>query len=174
MMKIPSTVAAPARFVPPFLLTPLVSRAFMQVMRAHPGLFERLGEYVNKRFGFSPSDLPFMFVVEPSRPAITVFRKDAQVETDAAIDGPLVMLLALLEGKLDGDALFFSRDITVTGDMEAMLALRNALDDCNVDLPVDLGKAAGPFASLIQNVANYVRDKALNVKAQGQGESTWN
>lgn len=174
MMKIPPAVAAPARLVPPFLLTPLVSRVFLQVIRAHPGLFERLGDYVDKRFGFSPSDLPFLFVVEPARPAITVLRKDTAVETDAAIDGPLVMLLALLEGKLDGDALFFSRDITVTGDMEAMLALRNALDDCNVDLPVDLGKAAGPFAPIIQNIAGYVRDKALNVKGSDQGERTWN
>uniref|UniRef100_UPI0035D40185 efflux RND transporter permease subunit n=1 Tax=Brucella ceti TaxID=120577 RepID=UPI0035D40185 len=41
---------------------------------------------------------------------ISVFRQDAAFEADAAIEGPLVMLLALLEGKLDGDALFFSRD----------------------------------------------------------------
>ena len=81
---------------------------------------------------------------------------------------------APLEGKLDGDALFFSRDITVTGDMEAMLALRNALDDCNVDLPADLSKATGPFAPLVQNIAGYVRDKALNVKAPDHGERTWN
>jgi len=174
MMKIPPAVAAPAWLVPPFLLNRIVSRVFLQVIRAHPGLFERLGDYVDKRFGFSPSDLPFMFVVEPSRPAITVMRKDTVVETDAAIDGPLVMLLALLEGKLDGDALFFSRDITVTGDMEAMLALRNALDDCNVDLPADLSKAAGPFAPIVQNIAGYVRDKALKVNEPDQRERAWN
>jgi len=173
-MKIPSAVAAPARLVPPFLLTPIVSRVFMQVIRAHPALFERLGDYVDKRFGFSPSDLPFMFVVEPGKPAISVFRKDRQVETDAAIDGPLVMLLALLEGKLDGDALFFSRDITVTGDMEAMLALRNALDDCNVDLPADLGSGAGPFAPIVRSIASYIRDKALNADSQAPGERSWN
>ncbi|OYR14894.1 ubiquinone anaerobic biosynthesis accessory factor UbiT [Brucella thiophenivorans] len=174
MMKIPSAVAAPARLVPPFLLTPLFSRVFLQVIREHPGLFERLGEYVDKRFGFSPSDLPFMFVVEPSRPAISVFRKGAQVVTDAAIDGPLVMLLALLEGKLDGDALFFSRDITVTGDMEAMLALRNALDDCDVDLPSDLGKGAGPFAPIVRSIASYIREKALSAETPAEGERKWN
>ncbi|MBC8719853.1 SCP2 sterol-binding domain-containing protein [Ochrobactrum sp. Marseille-Q0166] len=174
MMKIPPVVAASVRLVPPFLLTSLVSRVFLQVICAHPGLFERMGDYVDKRFGFSPLDLPFMFVVEPARSAITVMRKDAAVETDAAIDGPLIMLLALLEGKLDGDALFFSRDITVTGDMEAMLALRNALDDCNVDLPADLSKAAGPFAPIIKNIGVYVRDKMLNTKGSDHGEGTWN
>ncbi len=35
------------------------------------------------------------------------------------------MLLALLEGRCDADALFFSRDLKVIGeDMEAMLAMR--------------------------------------------------
>ncbi|MGU3400661.1 SCP2 domain-containing protein [Brucellaceae bacterium D45D] len=174
MMKVPSAVAHSARLVPPFLLTPVVSRVFLQVLRQHPGLFERLGDYVNRRFGFSPSDLPFNFLVEPGIPRITVLRKSETPETDAAIEGPLVMLLALLEGKLDGDALFFSRDITVTGDMEAMLALRNALDDCNVDLPADLGKGAGPFEPVVRNIASYVRSKALGPDGRDQGERSWN
>ena len=169
MMKIPQAMVTPARLVPPFLLNPLISRIFHQVIRAHPGLFERLGEHVNKRFGFRPSDLPFAFLVEPGSPRISVLRTEAALEADAAIEGPLVMLLALLEGKLDGDALFFSRDITVTGDMEAMLALRNALDDCYVDLPADLGRSAGPLTPVVRGIANYVREKALGRKAE-----TWN
>lgn len=169
MMKIPQAVAGPARLVPPFLLNALVSRVFRQVINEHPGLFERLGEYVNKRFGFRPSDLPFAFLVEPGIPRISVLKSDVELAVDAAIEGPLVMLLALLEGKLDGDALFFSRDITVTGDMEAMLALRNALDDCNVDLPVDLGRSAGPFAPVVRGLAGYIREKALGSEVQ-----SWN
>ena len=165
-MKIPSAVAVPTRLVPPFLIAPFVSHIFFQVMRAHPGLFERLGEYAAKRFRFHPSDIPFAFVIEPDKPRITIVREDETMEADAGIEGPLVMLLALLEGKLDGDALFFSRDITVTGDMEAMLALRNALDDCNIDLPSDLGKSAGPFAPMVRGIANYVRNKAMGTEAQ--------
>ncbi|ABS15825.1 MULTISPECIES: ubiquinone anaerobic biosynthesis accessory factor UbiT [Brucella/Ochrobactrum group] len=167
MMKIPPAVAVPARLVPPFLIAPFVSRIFFQVMRAHPGLFERLGDYATKRFRFRPSDIPFAFVIEPDKPRITIVRDDEATEVDAGIEGPLVMLLALLEGKLDGDALFFSRDITVTGDMEAMLALRNALDDCNIDLPSDLGTSAGPFAPMVRGIANYVRSKALGKEATG-------
>ncbi len=173
MMKIPPAVVAPVRFVPPFLLKPLVSRVFFQVIRAHPGLFERLGEHVNKRFGFRPSDLPFAFLVEPGAPRISVLRNKDDFKTDAAIEGPLVMLLALLEGKLDGDALFFSRDITVTGDMEAMLALRNALDDCNVDLAADLGRGAGPFAPVVRTIAGFVRDKALAADTK-EDTPSWN
>ncbi|WP_139974051.1 MULTISPECIES: ubiquinone anaerobic biosynthesis accessory factor UbiT [Brucella/Ochrobactrum group] len=167
MMKIPPAVAVSARIVPPILLAPFVSRVFFQVMRAHPELFERLGDYATKRFRFSPSDIPFAFVIEPDKPRITIVRREEPTEVDAGIEGPLVMLLALLEGKLDGDALFFSRDITVTGDMEAMLALRNALDDCNIDLPSDLGTSAGPFAPMVRGIANYVRSKALGKEANG-------
>lgn len=53
MMKIPSAVAVPARLVPPFLIAPFVSRIFFQVMRAHPGLFERLGRLCDKALSFS-------------------------------------------------------------------------------------------------------------------------
>jgi predicted lipid carrier protein YhbT len=173
MMKIPPAVVAPVRFVPPFLISPFISRVFFQVIGAHPGLFERLGEHVNKRFGFLPSDLPFVFLVEPGTPRISVLRNKDDFKTDAAIEGPLVLLLAVLEGKLDGDALFFSRDITVTGDMEAMLALRNALDDCNIDLPADLGRGAGPFAPLVRTIAGFVRDKALTADTNEDARS-WN
>ena len=73
------------------------------------------------------------------------------------------------KAKLDADALFFSRDITVTGDMEAMLALRNALDDCNVDLRADLGASTGPFGPAVRSVAEFIRRQAL------KGETpSWN
>lgn len=40
----------------------------------------------------------------------------------------------MVHGALDGDALFFSRDILIEGDTEAVLALRNAVDDAEIDL----------------------------------------
>ena len=47
------------------------------------------------------------------------------------------------------------------GDMEAMLALRTALDDSGFDLPRDLGKAAGPLAPLVTRLAETVWRRAL-------------
>ena len=61
------------------------------------------------------------------------------------------------------------RDLTVTGDMEAMLALRNALDDSSIDLPDDLGSLAGPLAPLVTGTARYIRKQALEGKT-----ATWN
>ncbi|HCJ72757.1 MAG TPA: hypothetical protein DHW67_14410, partial [Agrobacterium sp.] len=67
--------------------------------------------------------------------------------------------------------LFFSRDLSVTGDMEAMLALRNALDDSGIDLPRDLGAFAGPFAPMITRVANRLRGHVLS---ETRGVDAWN
>jgi predicted lipid carrier protein YhbT len=88
-------------------------------------------------------------------------RKPADVAADAVVEGPLFLLLALLEGRSDADALFFSRALAVTGDMEAMLALRNALDGCEIDLPRDLGASAGPLAPLVSRAAEAIRRRAL-------------
>lgn len=77
------------------------------------------------------------------------------------MEGELVLLLALLEGRIDGDAVFFSRDLAVSGDMEAMLALRNALDDCEINLPSDLADMAGPLAPLVRRAGEQIRERAL-------------
>jgi predicted lipid carrier protein YhbT len=130
-------------------------------MKQHPGLFDRLGCHASKRYRFTPADLDWSFVIRPSLRHIKVYRKDKAPPVDAAASVPMVTLLALLEGRLDGDAVFFARSLTLTGDMEAMLALRNALDDCGFDLPTDLSLAAGPFAPVFRQLAERVRERAL-------------
>ena len=88
---------------------------------------------------------------------------------DARIAGPLSAFLAMMHGAEDGDALFFSRDLSVTGDMEAMLALRTALDDSAIDLPRELGALAGPFSPLVTGAARHIRSRALE-----GGHGIWN
>ncbi|WP_376745844.1 ubiquinone anaerobic biosynthesis accessory factor UbiT [Sinorhizobium psoraleae] len=160
-MTVSSAMAVPLRLIP----IPAIERAtrlvFSHVMARHPGLFDRLGDYADKRYGFIPSDLPVGFLVEPAKARISVHRKPDLPSTDAAVTGGFVLLLGLLEGRLDGDAVFFSRDLTVIGDMEAMLALRNALDDCTIDLPSDIGSLAGPFAPLVRRAASEIRSRVL-------------
>ncbi len=45
----------------------------------------------------------------------------------------------MMHGTLDGDALFFSRDLAVEGDTSSVLALRNAIDDAELDLAEEIG-----------------------------------
>lgn len=170
MRPFPAAIARPMNFLPIPVLQRATAAMLAQIMKRHPDLFGRLGEHCSKRFAFLPVDLPFAFMVEPARPAITVSRKGRPPKVDAAVEGPLFMLLALMEGRQDADALFFSRDLSVTGDMEAMLALRNALDDSGIDLPCDLGAFAGPFAPVVTGLANRLRGHVLS---ETRGGDTW-
>ncbi len=56
------------------------------------------------------------------------------------------MLVDLLEGRIDGDAVFFARGLTVEGDMAAVVALRNAVDSAEIDLAEDVLALLGPLA----------------------------
>ncbi|MFB9948234.1 SCP2 domain-containing protein [Rhizobium puerariae] len=161
-MEFPRALAIPLNYMPLAAIERVTGMLFRRVMKEHPGLFERLGEHRAKRFAFLPSDLPLVFEVEPGQPAIHVIRRDSgRRPADASVEGPLFMLLALLEGRCDADALFFSRNLSVTGDMEAMLAMRNALDGADIDLPRDLSTLAGPLAPLFGKVAEDIRRRAL-------------
>lgn len=168
-MPLPPAFATPVGLAPLWLIERIARTIFSGVLRAHPDLFERLGEYRQTRYCFSPTDLPLNFLVVPAARTLDVSRKAQRPVSDACIEGPLTLLLGLLEGRCDADALFFSRELSVTGDMEAMLALRNALDDSAIDLPNELGGLAGPFGPVVTGAARYVRKRALDGR-----DSTWN
>jgi predicted lipid carrier protein YhbT len=116
----------------------------------HPGLFARLGPHAEKRFLIDPTDLPFSFLVrpQPARPRIDVLRRAAAAAWDCRIAGPLAALLGMVHGAYDGDALFFSRDIVIEGDTEAALALRNAIDDAELDLFTEAAVSLGTAGRL--------------------------
>ena len=59
----------------------------------------------------------------------------------------------MIHGTLDGDALFFSRDITIEGNTDAILALRNAIDAAEIDLPGEVADLFGPFSPAAQKLA---------------------
>lgn len=162
MMEFPRALATLLICMPITAIENGAGTLLRRILKKHPGLFERLGEHRTKRFAFLPTDLPLTFVVEPARPAVGVVRRLSPPHSvDASVQGPLFMLLSLLEGRCDADALFFSRDLSVTGDMEAMVAMRNALDDADIDLPRDLSGLAGPFAPVFGRMAADVRRRAL-------------
>ena len=149
--RLPPALVAALRPLPLLPLQPLLAALARRLRDRHPALLERLGGHAGKRFGLDPTDLPFAFVLEPraARPAVTAVRR-LPAGLDVRVAGPLAALLGMVDGSLDGDALFFSRDIVVDGDMEALLALRNAVDDAGIDLAGTalslLGPLLGPLA----------------------------
>lgn len=128
LRHVPALLLAP---VPLAFLQPVLNRIATHVARTRPELFDRLGPHAGKRFLIDPSDLPFILVLTPERelPRMTAHRRHERPPHDAAIAGNFFTLLDMIDGSLDGDAMFFSRDLAITGDTEAIVALRNALDD---------------------------------------------
>lgn len=142
----------------PLLPLQLVLAGFLQrIWRRNPTIFERLGEHSRARFGIKPTDLPFAFVVEAAPPRLSVVR-DLPRYLDARISASLANLLALLEGKVDGDALMFSRELVIEGDIEAVLALRNAIDDAQLDLVAELSSLFGPMGEPARHVLEKARE----------------
>lgn len=113
--------------------------AVRRLARRRPRLFERLGEYRTATFLIAPSDLAFGFAVVPDgeRAEVRTVADDRTADADVTVRGPLLMLLGLLDGTFDGDALFFHRVISVSGRTDALLALRNTLEDADLR-PADL------------------------------------
>ncbi len=142
------------RPLPPVLLQPLLNLAMEMVWRRHRSLFERLADLSEAVFLIDPLDLPFVLELRPDleRPRLTARKRSAGNEAIATIRGPLLSLIALLEGRIDGDALFFSRELAVEGDIEAVVALRNAVDDAEIDLVADLASLLGPLAAPARRV----------------------
>lgn len=118
-------------------------------------MFERLGVHANRCFGIDPTDMPFAFELRPLkvRPRISVVRQLPQTGIDARVSGPLLAILGPASGTLDGDALFFSRDLVIEGDVAAVVALRNALDDAGVDLVGLAAQCLGPLGLPLMQIA---------------------
>lgn len=167
-MRLPKGLTQLARPVPLGLIQAAANAALTRVLSRHPKLFDRLGDHTRKAFAFAPTDLPFVFVVAPASRIVTVLRPGNTMRTDGSISGPIVTLLALAEGRLDGDAEFFARDLSIDGDMEAILALRNAMDDCRIDLPTDLAPTAGPLHRPVEAGL-----KALRSFLMARGDRKW-
>ncbi len=140
-----------ARPLPLAPLQPVLAHAMARVIRRHPDVFERLRDMGSPTFLIDPIDLPFCFVLvaDVTAPTLRAVRDREQAgDVSATIRGPLRILIAMLEGKLDGDAEFFSRAMTVEGDTSAVVALRNAVDGSEIDLLDEILDHLGPLAGL--------------------------
>jgi O2-independent ubiquinone biosynthesis accessory factor UbiT len=147
------------RFLPLPLLQPILTLIGTQVARSQPDVFARLGPHAQKSFIIDPTDLPFVLVLKPrpDAPSLGAWRRDDAPASQARIAGSFLDLFDLIDGSLDGDALFFSRKLRVTGDTEAVVALRNALDDVDGGVVQSVTDAFGPLAPVAAMVVTHLR-----------------
>ena len=132
-------------FLPLLPLEVIARRLLANAMTARPSFAARLGAYAGRNFAIDPVDCPFIFLIRPvegdsgGRTELKVVRRALAQDFDARIAAPLVVLIGMIDGTYDGDALFFSRDLMIEGDTEAVLALRNAIENAELDPSTVLG-----------------------------------
>lgn len=156
VLRLPGAVSRLMRPLPLKPLEMVLGRLVEGILARHPDLVGRLAADSPRRIAIAPSDLPFIIVLQTGNASIALklMRAHDTKSIDACISGPLLALVGLVEGTYDGDALFFSRDLSIEGDMEAVLALRNAIDDADIDL---LGEAAACLGAPAVPIAHAAR-----------------
>ncbi|WP_037278931.1 ubiquinone anaerobic biosynthesis accessory factor UbiT [Rubellimicrobium mesophilum] len=150
--RLPRGLSLLAGTLPLMPVSLALTRLTRDLSARHPGIRARLGSFADRRFLLDLEDLPVVLLLEPGgdRPRVRACRRGREPGHDARIRGPVSAFLGMLHGRLDGDALFFSRDLVVEGDTEAVLALRNAIDDAEIDLSEEAGHLTGLAAPAVR------------------------
>lgn len=135
----------------------MLTRFMAAIAGRHPALIARMGPEAEKRLLLDATDLPALLLMQPAALALTMHPRRRPPAHDALIRGRLSAFLAMLHGEVDGDALFFAGDLAIEGDTGAVLALRNALDDAELDLTEEFAALTraprGPLGRLAAGIS---------------------
>ena len=136
-----------SRWAPVFLLQPLIDRIVRRMVARHPEVFARMGDKARSTILVDPIDMPFVLVLRPNpdAPEVRIVRRSMAPACDATIVAGFLTLLGTIDARADGDALFFSRDLKIGGDVEAVVRLRNAIDDVDGSIAADIAALHGPL-----------------------------
>ena len=115
----PFLLAAP--LLPPVaVLQRCVDFVVRQVAQRHAAAFARLAAIGDAIILIQPTDLPIGFALHPGArpPRVELLRDGEGTAARATIRGPMLLLPDLRQGRLDGDAAFFTRAPTIEGESE--------------------------------------------------------
>jgi predicted lipid carrier protein YhbT len=148
----------------PVLCRPLLQQAINKLVQMfsdlHPNVINRMAEFTPAIIILNPIDMPFSFLVEFTANNMNILIIDDQHYTGddiTKISATLSFFLNMLEGELDGDALFFSRQLIIEGDTTIIVALRNILEAENIDINKDINDKSTLLANIIKFVKNTAR-----------------
>lgn len=148
--------------VPIPVINVILKRLIRAIGTNRPEIFNRLEGHHHKWFVIDPVNLPFLLCLrpDPRHPELKSCRKHRSPVAEGRISGSFLTLLGMIDGRYDGDALFFSRDMCVEGDTEAIVCLRNALDDVDGSIADDIadffGKAGRRFLKIARKTSIHV------------------
>ena len=165
----------PLRLAPPLVWQPLLAAAMRIMRHRYPNVFERLADLGAAHLVVDPIDLPITFLLRLGPQGVSLTAINAEpIAPTATIRARMATLIDLLEGRIDGDALFFSRDLVIEGETEAVVALRNAVDDAEIDLAAEilslLGPLAAPARRLIHDAASVLATLDARLPDAGRRE----
>lgn len=170
----PVSLARLALTVTPLpVLERVVSVVLGKMMARHPRLFDNLARLAPATVHLTPTDTAYRFGLRLglADPVFYVLTDEAE-PAGASVSGTLEHLVDMLEGRADGDTLFFSRDIIVTGDTEIIVGLRNTLDREELQLMDEIIALCGPFARPASLAIGFAG--ALASRLKGHLESAHN
>lgn len=149
------------RNAPRALVQKICNHAMATMHTRHKAVFARVTERETFALLIAPTDLDMMFYlkIDPDQPELRPVSHPSEEPVAARISGPLPALLELLQGKSDGDALFFSRTLRIEGRTDLVVALRNALDGEEIDLRTAVSSsfgAASPAARVMLRFAETI------------------
>jgi len=169
-MQEPRIPAPIARIVltalPSATLQKSIDALIARMKRNRPSLFRNLGNLTSASILIEPRDVPHKFVLSyggEEEASLKIFESKSR-RMSASIKGNLKELLDLLEGRSDGDTMFFSRGIEITGNTSAVVALRNTIDREDINLIDDVTKVLGPFAKPVKYAMVIADNVAQSVK----------
>ena len=127
------------------LVNLVLDRLIQVISQKRPEVFYRIEGHHHKTFLIDATNIPFVMCLhpDPRNPKLTAVRRRNAPEVSAKITGSFLTLLGMVDGRYDGDALFFTRNLCVQGDTEAVVCLRNALDDVEGSIADDVAAFFG-------------------------------
>lgn len=128
------------RGLPDRVHSELLSRLFNHLLKGQY-LAEQLGELEGKRLAIGIRDCrsQLLFVIKQNR----LQALPGKEEWDVRISGDLAEFWLLASRREDPDTLFFNRRLSIEGETEAGLHIKNLLDGMDFDLDAHLEAVAG-------------------------------
>ena len=131
----------------------MLSRAAASISARHQQLLQRLAPFDGKILTIVIEDVGAALDLRLGSPIALTLTGRSRRSGDAMVSGNWLALVAMLEGRVDGDALFFSRALSFQGETDLVLAIRNAIDGAGLDLVAEIAAVLGPGAPAFRRLA---------------------